>query len=50
MEISDLYQAGCIGLIKAYRKYNENLGVDFMSFAYKYVLEKCMNLLTKVET
>ncbi|NLL01871.1 MAG: sigma-70 family RNA polymerase sigma factor [Mollicutes bacterium] len=47
VEISDLYQAGCIGLIKAYRKYNENLGVDFMSFAYKYVFGEMYELANK---
>lgn len=33
----DLFQVGCIGLIKAYKKYNQNLNVKFSSFAYKYI-------------
>ncbi len=47
VEIPDLYQAGCIGLIKAYRKYNESFGVDFMSFAYKYVFGEMYELANK---
>lgn len=47
VELSDLYQAGCIGLIKACRKFNENLGVDFMSFAYKYIFGEMYELTNK---
>ena len=37
VEISDLYQAGMIGLIKAHRNYDVNQNVDFIYFAYKYI-------------
>ena len=47
IEISDLFQAGCIGLIKASRKFNENLGIDFMSFAYKYIFGEMYELTNK---
>ena len=35
--IDDLYQAGCIGLIKAYRNYNPSDGTNFINFAYMYI-------------
>ena len=34
VELDDLYQAGCIGLIKAYRNYDETSPVPFMNYAY----------------
>ncbi|MFV0249740.1 MAG: sigma-70 family RNA polymerase sigma factor [Bacilli bacterium] len=34
----DLYQAGMIGLLKAYKKYDENLGIKFTTYAYKHIL------------
>ena len=34
----DLFQVGCIGLIKAYRNYDSSKGVQFFSYAYKYIL------------
>lgn len=33
----DLFQVGCIGLIKAYRNYDSSKG-KFFSYAYKYIL------------
>lgn len=37
VELCDLYQAGCIGLIKAYRNYNSEDGTSFINFAYMYI-------------
>ena len=37
VELCDLYQAGCIGLIKAYRNYNLSDGTNFINFAYMYI-------------
>ena len=37
VELCDLYQAGCIGLIKAYRNYNPSDGTNFINFAYMYI-------------
>lgn len=34
----DLFQVGCIGMTKAYRKYQESKNTKFTTFAYKYVL------------
>lgn len=34
----DLFQVGCIGLIKAYKNYNRNFKVKFSSYAYMYIM------------
>ena len=47
VEISDLYQAGCIGLIKAYRKFNKEEGTDFISFAYMHIFGEMYELANK---
>ncbi len=47
VELADLYQVGCIGLIKAARRFNENEGVNFMTFAYKYVFGEMYELTNK---
>jgi len=36
-DFEDLFQAGCIGLIKAYKHYNEELNIKFTSYAYNYI-------------
>ena len=33
----DLYQAGVIGIIKAYNNYNKQSDTKFTSYAYNYV-------------
>ncbi|MDD4705642.1 MAG: sigma-70 family RNA polymerase sigma factor [Bacilli bacterium] len=47
VETADLFQAGCIGLIKAYRKYKPEEGVNFMTFAYKYIFGEMYELTIK---
>ena len=42
----DLYQAGSIGLIKAYKKYKENSSVKFSTYAYKYVLGEIVKCIS----
>ena len=37
-DVEDLFQAGCIGLINAYRKFNPNMNVKFSSYAYNYIV------------
>lgn len=34
----DLFQVGCIGLIKAYQNYKEEFGTKFSTYAYSYIL------------
>ena len=37
-ELDDLYQVAVIGMIKAYKNYNQNYNVKFTSYAYPYIL------------
>ena len=46
-DIEDLFQAGCIGLVNAYRKYDPNKNVKFTSYAYKYILGEISNIVRK---
>ena len=34
----DLFQAGCIGMIMAYKNYNPDMNVKFTTYAYPYIL------------
>ena len=34
----DLFQAGCIGMVKAYKKYDSSFNVKFTTFAFPYIL------------
>ena len=34
----DLFQAGCIGLVKAYKKYDPSFNTKFTTFAFPYIL------------
>jgi len=47
VELADLFQAGCIGLIKAKRKYNEDMQTDFISFAYMHIFGEMYELANK---
>lgn len=39
-DIDDLFQAGCIGMMEAYKKFDASRGVKFTTFAYPYILGK----------
>ncbi len=41
----DLYQAGCVGLISAYKKYNPNMNCKFTTYAYPYILGEMRKLV-----
>lgn len=41
----DLYQAGMMGLITAYQKYDPSLGVKFTTYAYPYALGEMKKLV-----
>ena len=43
--IEDLYQAGCIGIIKASKKYKENSECKFSTYAYKYILGEIIDFI-----
>lgn len=46
IESEDLFQAGCLGLIKAYNNY-KNPNVPFSTFAYKYIFGEMYDLYLK---
>lgn len=46
----DLFQAGCIGMIKAYNNFDSKKGVKFTSYAYQYVYGEMSNLVNKDHT
>lgn len=41
----DLYQAGCLGLINAYNRYNPNMNCKFTTYAYPYILGEMRRLV-----
>jgi len=45
--INDLYQAGCIGIIKAYKNYDNNNSCKFSTYAYKYILGEMIDFIRK---
>ncbi len=47
VEMADLYQAGCIGIIKASRNFKVEEGTNFMTFAYKYIFGEMYELTNK---
>lgn len=47
VEKEDLYQAGSIGLINAYRNYNSDLNTSFMSYAYMHIFGQMYELANK---
>lgn len=43
----DLYQAGSLGLLKAYKNYDNTLGVKFSTYAYSYIYGEMYDLCLK---
>lgn len=41
----DLYQAGFLGLVKAYKNYNNDFGVKFTTYAYNYIYGEMKKLV-----
>ena len=41
----DLFQAGCIGMIMAYKNYNPDMNVKFTTYAYPYILGEMKKLV-----
>lgn len=37
-DVEDLFQVGCVGLIKAYNNFDSTLNVKFTSYAYNYIV------------
>ena len=43
--LEDLYQAGCLGLVKAYKKYNPKMNAKFTTYAYPFILGEMRKLV-----
>jgi RNA polymerase sporulation-specific sigma factor len=43
--IEDLYQAGCLGLIEAHKRYNPNINCKFTTYAYPFILGEMRKLV-----
>jgi len=41
----DLYQAGCLGLVTAYKKYDPSINCKFTTYAYPYILGEMRKLV-----
>ena len=46
----DLYQAGWLGLTKAYKNYDNNLETKFSTYAYTYIIGEMFKLIEKDRT
>ncbi len=44
-ELDDLYQVAVMGLIKAYKKYDDNYNAKFTTYAYPYILGEVINYI-----
>ena len=45
-DIDDLFQAGCLGLIKAYQNYNKEMPSKFTTYAYPFIVGEIYNYFT----
>ncbi len=45
--IEDLYQAGCIGIIKADKNYKDESNAKFSTYAYKYIIGEIIDYIRK---
>ena len=43
--IEDLFQAGALGLIKAYNNYKKEINDNFISYAYPYILGEIISFI-----
>lgn len=42
----DLYQAGCIGLIMAYNRFDSNMGAKFTTYAFPFIIGEMYKLVS----
>lgn len=49
VNIEDLYQAGCIGIIKASRNYQSDKNTKFSSYVYSYILGEMKSLVRETK-
>lgn len=45
-DYDDLFQAGCLGIIDAYKNYNRNSGVKFTTYAYPFIVGEIYKCIT----
>ena len=45
-DYADLYQFGCIGLMEAYEKFDENAGASFSTYAYQWIWANIRSIST----
>ena len=45
-DYDDLYQAGCLGIIKAYNSFNDELNVKFTTYAYPFIVGEIYKYMT----
>lgn len=45
-DYDDLFQAGCLGIINAYKNYNANLDVKFTTYAYPFIVGEIYKYIT----
>ena len=43
--IDDLYQAGCLGILKAYENYDDSYNTKFSTYAYSYIIGEMKKLV-----
>lgn len=43
--IEDLYQVGCMGVMKAYENFKSNMNVKFSTYAYKYIMGEMLEYI-----
>ena len=46
-DFEDLYQAGCLGLINAYKSYNANYNTKFTTYAYPFIVGEIYKFITE---
>lgn len=46
-DYDDLFQAGCLGLTKAYKKFDDKRGTKFSSYAVPYILGEIKNYFSE---
>ena len=49
-DIDDLFQVGCIGMMEAYKNFDESRGVKFTTFSYPYILGRITEFIRENHT
>lgn len=49
-EVEELFQVGCLGLIKAFNNYNESYNTKFTTYAYPYIVGEIYHFINSNHT